>query len=76
MPAGRYELFGDLVHRTGVSETVTASVESPGLSGTPLTGDDSGWSATGTDRGRIVWLRDEQPLVTEAADAVHVSRRG
>ena len=63
MPAGRYEMFGDLVHRTGVSETVTAAVESPGLSGTPLSGDDSGWSATGTDRGRIVWLRDEQPLV-------------
>ena len=28
MPAGRYELFGDLVHRTGVSETVTATLES------------------------------------------------
>ena len=30
IPPGRYEVFGDVVHRTGVSETVTASFETPG----------------------------------------------
>jgi hypothetical protein len=65
VPAGRYELFGDLVHRTGVSETVTASFETPGIRGTSLSGDDSGWPADYPDGGRIVWLRDDQPLVTK-----------
>ena len=65
IPPGRYELFGDLVHRTGVSETVTASFETPGIRGTALSGDDSRWSASDTGRGRIVWLRDREPLVAQ-----------
>ena len=65
VPAGRYELFGDLVHRTGVSETVTASFETPGIRGTRLAGDDSQWTADDTGGGRIVWVRDDQPLVTK-----------
>jgi hypothetical protein len=63
MPAGRYELFGDLVHRTGVSETVTASFETGRVGGTLLGGDDSSWSAADPSRGRIVWIRGEQALV-------------
>jgi hypothetical protein len=63
IPAGRYFLFGDLVHRTGVSETVTASFETPGIRGTSLTGDDSRWSWTDPGGARIIWVRDEQPLV-------------
>ena len=63
IPRGRYHLFGDLVHRTGVPETVTASFDSPGIRGTPLRGDDSSWSSGTMGRGRIVWMRDEQPLV-------------
>jgi len=61
IPAGHYELFGDLVHKTGVSETVTASWDAPG-SGGPLTGDDSAFPTPAA--GRIVWVRDGQPLVT------------
>jgi hypothetical protein len=69
MPRGEYELFGDLVHRTGVSETVTARLETSDLRGPALTGDDSGWSASADspgDDGRIVWVRDEQPLKARA----------
>jgi hypothetical protein len=65
IPSGRYHLFGDLVHRTGVSETVTASFETPGVTGTPLGGDDSRWVAAEPVRERIVWLRDEQPFVAK-----------
>jgi hypothetical protein len=61
VPAGRYELFGDLVHKTGVSETVTASFETAGSDGA-LTGDDSAFPSPST--GRIEWLRDARPLVT------------
>ena len=61
LPAGRYELFGDLVHKTGVSETVTAAFETRGGGG-PLTGDDSAFPSPSA--GRLVWVRDERPLVT------------
>ena len=45
MPAGEYELFADLVHATGVSETVTGTLDTPAIRGAPLTGDDSAWAA-------------------------------
>jgi len=76
MPAGRYELFADVVHATGVSETATAELDAPDVRGRLLTGDDSTWPAPGQaigttesaaqlpDGGRIVWMRDEQPLTT------------
>jgi hypothetical protein len=61
MPPGQYELFADLVHATGVSETVVAKLEAPAFQGAPLTGDDSAFTA---DNGtKIVWVRDEKPLV-------------
>ena len=44
-PAATYELFADLVHATGVSETVTGQIETAGIQGVPLSGDDSAWSA-------------------------------
>jgi hypothetical protein len=44
MPAGQYELFADLVHKTGISETVTGRLDTPGIQGAPLAGDDSAWS--------------------------------
>jgi hypothetical protein len=62
MPGGRYEVFGDVVHRTGVSETVTTSFSTAGRDG-PLTGDDSAFPSPAA--GRIVWVRDAQPLVTK-----------
>ena len=70
LPAGEYELFADVVHATGVSETVTGPLTTIAVHGTPLTGDDSAWArrtisgATG-DGGRIVWVRDQTPLVTK-----------
>lgn len=42
MPAGRYRLFGDIVHRSGLPETVTAEIEIPEIVGSLLAGDDSG----------------------------------
>ena len=72
MPAGHYELFADLVHATGVSETVTGQLDTAGIIGAPLAGDDSAWSEDGSRRsspanagsesGRIVWVRDDTPL--------------
>jgi hypothetical protein len=82
MPPGQYELFGDLVHATGVSETVTGAFTTGTIAGSQLAGDDSAWNdpkvrlkadatyppsyvASGLSRtdGRIVWIRDNTPLV-------------
>jgi hypothetical protein len=67
VPSGQYELFADVVHATGVSETVTGQLDTAAIHGAPLSGDDSGWSeATGTNEGgRIVWVRDDTPLATK-----------
>ncbi len=65
LPAGKYELFADLVHATGVSETVTGQLDSGGLDGAPLAGDDSAWVEGEPIAGKIVWVRDDTPLVTK-----------
>jgi hypothetical protein len=41
MPAGRYQLFADVVHKSGFPETMTAEVALPEVAGKPLEGDDS-----------------------------------
>ena len=75
LPTGQYELFADVVHRTGVSETITAVFDAPSVRGTPLGGDDSAAVAgpRGTEAataplaggGRMVWVRDAQPLTAK-----------
>jgi hypothetical protein len=41
--AGRYDMFADVVHATGISETVTAPLIVPQAAGHELEGDDSAW---------------------------------
>jgi len=41
MPAGRYALFGDVVHASGLAETAIAEMELPAIEGQPLRGDDA-----------------------------------
>ena len=33
MPAGRYALYGDIVHANGMAETVTAQIDLPEIHG-------------------------------------------
>jgi hypothetical protein len=58
MLAGKYDIFADVIHATGVPETVTGQLDMPGISGTPLDGDDSAWSSSETTPTKIVWVRD------------------
>lgn len=59
MAAGRYRLYGDVVHQSGLAETATTELEVPAITGAPLTGDD----AAGPTPAHLVWLRDPaQPL--------------
>jgi hypothetical protein len=62
LAAGRYELFADVVHRTGISETVTTEIDTAGVVGAPLSGDDSQWPSE-QSAGRIVWEQQGEPLV-------------
>jgi hypothetical protein len=42
MPAGRYQLYGDVVHANGLPETISAELALPiAIAGRALTGDDS-----------------------------------
>lgn len=80
IPAGKYRLFADIVHATGLPETAVTEIELPGISGRPLAGDDSEAAAPPVsqadfnrtewplpDGGRIVWLRDGAPLISKRA---------
>jgi hypothetical protein len=75
MPAGRYALYGDVVHADGLAETATAEIDLPQIPGRPLTGDDAagfGPALTAVDYTRavsalpdgyhMVWERDGKPI--------------
>jgi hypothetical protein len=76
MPAGRYQIFADVVDPRGYPWTLVGTIELPKISGKPLAGDDSMWSGSGlagppaeqstswqlADGGRIVWQRPAGPL--------------
>jgi hypothetical protein len=75
MPAGRYALYGDVVHASGLPETATAEVELPEIQGAAPAGDDAGGPvAIGNQIARLpdgyelAWLdnqklRAKQPYV-------------
>ena len=70
IPAGHYQIYADIVHRTGFPETEMGTIDLPSIAGEPLTGDDAGaanieTSATVSPLGdgyRMVWQRDASPL--------------
>jgi hypothetical protein len=61
LAAGTYELFADVVHQSGISETATARFETSELGGAALTGDDSRWPDERA-AGRIVWEQQGEPI--------------
>lgn len=61
MPAGKYKLYGDVVHRSGFAETVVAELNVPQpIAGNPLKGDDAGGVR---GESHIEWVRDSSPIV-------------
>jgi hypothetical protein len=75
MNGGEYEFFADVVHRTGIAETVAGRLEIGDMRGAPLSDDDSGWTGLPTrqpsrndtvswlpDGGRMTWIRPEDAL--------------
>lgn len=72
IPAGRYRVFGDIVHASGFAKTLVATVDVPegvSASSSPA-GDDAIYVGGGSadldtlpDRATIRWKRGETPLV-------------
>ncbi len=79
LPAGRYQMFADVVTDTGLAVTMVGQIDLPEIAGMPLHGDDSAtgapasaaaagtqpWSAL--QDGRMVWQRDPAPLRARTA---------
>jgi hypothetical protein len=74
---GRYRLFADIVHKTGLPETLVSEIDLGGRAG-ELTGDDSAAVASAAfdpnavvsqlpDGARIVWERQPGALTTKQA---------
>jgi hypothetical protein len=65
MPAGKYSLYADVVHRDGLPETLTAQLDVPSaIAGHPLTGDDAGGVR---GESHMEWVRDPAPLKARQA---------
>src|SRR5580704_1425229 len=75
LPAGRYQIFADVVHQTGFPTTMIGEVDLPDISSRPVSGDDSEWDGaalsasanSGTksllpDGGQMIWERPATPL--------------
>jgi hypothetical protein len=72
LPAGRYQLFADIVHGSGLGETAAAEIDLPETHGAPLSGDDAAGAAPEgaaeadavalAGGGRVVWERPAAPL--------------
>jgi len=75
---GSYSVFADIVDKSGFPWTLVGSIDLPQISGTPLTGDDSGGQAPAltsssdstidvlNDGTRVVWHRDSVPIRANA----------
>jgi hypothetical protein len=79
LPAGHYQIFADIIHKSGFPETLIAEVVLPAVSGTPLSGDDSqadGPSFSQSDKGRSVsLLSDGSRMVWEYDHSQLTSKR-
>jgi hypothetical protein len=75
IPAGRYRIFADIVRGTGFPETLVSDIDLPNVEGPPLSGDDSGATASPfdtsagpvnvarlSDGSRMVWERETATL--------------
>jgi hypothetical protein len=78
LPAGRYQIFADVVHQTGFPTTMVGEVELPDITSRPVSGDDSEWDGAALlagansgpksslpDGAQMIWERPTGPLKAE-----------
>jgi hypothetical protein len=80
LPAGTYSVFADIVHASGMTETLTSTIGLPAAVAVPagesLPDSDDSWAVGRSDAGAkralladgtaLTWLRDSTPLVAGA----------
>jgi hypothetical protein len=85
MPPGRFQLFGDIVHASGIAETLTAQLELPEVKGKPLPGDDSAGGGPPAPApgafslpggGRLVWMSNDSGLRANNPDFLRFRLEG
>lgn len=75
LPAGQYEVFADILDKTGFPWTLVGKINLPQINGSTTTGDDSAWAgavfttqfsdstvAQLPDGARVVWERGDSPV--------------
>jgi hypothetical protein len=80
IPAGQYQVFADVVDKTGYPWTLVGKIQLPQINGPAPAGDDSGWSGAGlpqpgsdtataqlADGARMIWERGSLPLRANVA---------
>jgi hypothetical protein len=80
VPPGHYELFADVVLKSGFPVTMVGQIDVPAIGGKPLAGDDCGIVASALtqspadttesplpDSGRIIWDRPQKPFQANTA---------
>ena len=86
LPPGRYRVYGDIVHESGYSQTLTSSVDIESNAGTRVTvtdSDDSWFSgapAAGTsidlgDGSQLVWSKPSAPIIAGEESVLTLSVR-
>ena len=80
MPAGQYQIFADIVDKSGFPWTLVGRTDVPQVNGKALTGDDSAWSGPALapqpsestvaqlgDGGRLVWAKPREAIAANIA---------
>jgi hypothetical protein len=64
MPPGRYRIYADIAHESGLAETAVGNVDLPVISGSPLREDDAA-SWIPDPESAIEWLHDSSPVTAK-----------
>jgi hypothetical protein len=63
VPAGKYKIYGDVVHENGFAETAVGEMVFPDVNGTPLSGDDAAGPSLPASGYKMIWVHDPSKTI-------------
>jgi hypothetical protein len=86
LPAGHYQVFGDIVHESGFAKTLVGSIDLPAITMRSAAQDSDDASFSGAvasssgvaqldDGSTMTWQRDSTPMVAGAPASLHFAVR-